>query len=162
IAALLVGGYFGSWVPGDAVPGLTLEAASLRRAGATLGSGAIVALPAGSCGLVETARVVGYLADESAGQCGPCVHGHAAIAGARPCAAGEGGVSVRIQVDPIACEAHGLCAELLPELIQLDDWGDPILAAEPVAPGLLDHARRAVDACPRVALAIEDEAVDHR
>lgn len=82
IAALLVGGYFGSWVPGDAEPGLTLEAASLRRAGATLGSGAIVALPAGSCGLVETARVVGYLADESAGQCGPCVHGLAAIADA--------------------------------------------------------------------------------
>jgi ferredoxin len=71
-------------------------------------------------------------------------------------------VSVRIRVDPIACEAHGLCAELLPELIQLDDWGYPILAAEPVAPGLLDHARRAVDACPRVALAIEDEATDHR
>ena len=71
-------------------------------------------------------------------------------------------MSVRIRVDPIACEAHGLCAELLPELIQLDDWGYPILAAEPVAPGLLDHARRAVDACPRVALAIEDEATDHR
>ena len=71
-------------------------------------------------------------------------------------------MSVRIRVDPIACEAHGLCAELLPELIQLDDWGYPILAAAPVAPGLLDHARRAVDACPRVALAIEDEAADHR
>jgi len=71
-------------------------------------------------------------------------------------------VSVRIRVDPIGCEAHGLCAELLPELIQLDDWGYPILAAEPVAPGLLDHARRAVDACPRLALAIEDEATDHR
>ena len=71
-------------------------------------------------------------------------------------------MSVRIRVDPIACEAHGLCAELLPELIQLDDWGYPILAAEPVAPGLLDHARRAVDACPRLALAIEDEATDHR
>jgi ferredoxin len=71
-------------------------------------------------------------------------------------------VSLRIRVDPIACEAHGLCAELLPELIRLDDWGYPILAADPVPRGLLDHARRAVDACPRVALVFEDESADQR
>lgn len=71
-------------------------------------------------------------------------------------------MSLRVRVDPIACEAHGLCAELLPELIHVDDWGYPVLAAEPVPPGLLDHARRAVDSCPRVALALEDETADHR
>ncbi len=71
-------------------------------------------------------------------------------------------MSLRVRVDPIACEADGLCSELLPELIHLDDWGYPMLAAEPVPPGLIDHARRAVQACPRVALVLEDDSVDHR
>ncbi len=71
-------------------------------------------------------------------------------------------MSLRVRVDPIACEAHGLCVELLPELIALDDWGYPMLADQPVPAGLLDHARRAVDACPRLALVLEDETADHR
>jgi ferredoxin len=71
-------------------------------------------------------------------------------------------MSLRVRVDPIACEAHGLCVELLPELIALDDWGYPILADQPVSAGLLDHARRAVDACPRLALVLEEETADHR
>lgn len=66
-------------------------------------------------------------------------------------------MSVRLRVNPIACEAHGLCAELLPELIRLDDWGYPILEAEPVPSELLDLARRAVDACPTLALLLEDQ-----
>ncbi len=64
-------------------------------------------------------------------------------------------MSARLRVNPIACEAHGLCAELLPELIRLDDWGYPILEQEPVPRELLDLARRAVDACPTLALLLE-------
>lgn len=63
--------------------------------------------------------------------------------------------SLRLRVNPIACEAHGLCAELLPELIRLDDWGYPILDAPLVPDDLEGLARRAVDACPTVALLLE-------
>jgi ferredoxin len=57
-----------------------------------------------------------------------------------------------VRVNPIACEGHGVCAELLPERIQLDDWGYPIVSHEPVAGATERHARRAVDACPTLAL----------
>jgi len=66
-------------------------------------------------------------------------------------------VSDWLRVNPIACEAHGVCAELLPELITLDPWGYPILAPGPVPPGLLAHARRAVAACPTLALLLHHE-----
>jgi ferredoxin len=55
-------------------------------------------------------------------------------------------------VDRIACDGFGMCAELLPELIDLDDWGYPIVAAGGVPDALLDHARRAVAVCPVLAL----------
>lgn len=58
----------------------------------------------------------------------------------------------RLRVNPIACEAHGLCAELVPELIHLDEWGYPIVAEAPVPSQLEKHARRAVAACPSLAL----------
>lgn len=82
VSAVLVGGYFGTWLRIEQVDSLHLSNESLRAAGAALGCGVVVALPATSCGVVETARVVNYLAEESAGQCGPCVHGLAAVAGA--------------------------------------------------------------------------------
>ena len=63
--------------------------------------------------------------------------------------------SLRLRVNPIACEAHGLCAELLPELIRLDDWGYPIIDAPDVPAELEGLARRAVDACPTLALILE-------
>jgi ferredoxin len=66
-------------------------------------------------------------------------------------------VSARLRVNPIACEAHGLCAELLPELIRLDDWGYPIIEPVEVPRELLGLARRAVDACPTLALLLEDD-----
>lgn len=62
---------------------------------------------------------------------------------------------MRIRVNPITCEAHGLCAELLPERITLDEWGYPILDGNPLTPDLEDHARRAAAACPTLALLIE-------
>jgi ferredoxin len=57
-----------------------------------------------------------------------------------------------LRVNPIRCEAHGLCAELFPEWIRLDDWGYPIVDPRPVPPALREHARRAVSACPTLAL----------
>ena len=54
-------------------------------------------------------------------------------------------------VDPIACTGHGLCAELLPERIVLDDWGYPMID-RPIPANLHDHAVRAVNACPALAL----------
>jgi ferredoxin len=64
-------------------------------------------------------------------------------------------MSHRLQLNPIACEAHGMCAELLPERISLDDWGYPILEDRPIPPELMANARRAVQACPTFALLIE-------
>ena len=61
-------------------------------------------------------------------------------------------MSRSLRVNPIACKGHGICAELLPERIALDDWGYPIVDPRPVAPELERHARRAVDACPTLAL----------
>jgi len=61
-------------------------------------------------------------------------------------------MSQRLRVNPISCEAHGMCAELLPERISLDEWGYPIVNKEPLPPALLDHARRAAQACPTFAL----------
>jgi NADH:ubiquinone oxidoreductase subunit F (NADH-binding) len=78
VDAVLIGGYFGKWLSYD--PGLALSNAGLRLRGAALGARVIVLLPASVCGLVETARVARYLAEESAGQCGPCVFGLKALA----------------------------------------------------------------------------------
>jgi len=81
VQAYLVGGYFGTWLDAADADGLRLSNADLAEHGGGLGARAIVALPATACGLAETARVARYLSDESAGQCGPCVHGLDAIAG---------------------------------------------------------------------------------
>jgi ferredoxin len=65
---------------------------------------------------------------------------------------------LHLRVDPIACTAHGLCAELLPERVRLDDWGYPIVDGEPLPPELVAHARRAAAACPTLALKLERSA----
>jgi ferredoxin len=59
-----------------------------------------------------------------------------------------------IVIDRIRCDGHGLCAELLPELIRLDDWGYPIIAPGPVPELLMPLAQRAVQSCPVLALAV--------
>jgi ferredoxin len=66
-------------------------------------------------------------------------------------------MSVRLRINPIACEAHGLCVELLPELIRLDDWGYPILDQPDVPADLIGLADRAVEACPTLALILEED-----
>jgi ferredoxin len=58
----------------------------------------------------------------------------------------------RLVVNPIACTGHGLCADLFPERITLDDWGYPIIDPTPITADLEEHARRAVAACPTLAL----------
>jgi NADH:ubiquinone oxidoreductase subunit F (NADH-binding) len=80
--AWLAGGYHGTWLPMPEAAGLTLDNASLRQFGAAAGAGVLAALPSDRCGLAETARVAGYLAAESAGQCGPCLNGLPRIAAA--------------------------------------------------------------------------------
>ena len=79
--ALLLGGYFGAWVAADLALDRPFSSAGLADLGAGPGAGLVAVLPAGACGLAETARVVRYLAGESAGQCGPCRFGLPAIAG---------------------------------------------------------------------------------
>jgi ferredoxin len=67
-------------------------------------------------------------------------------------------VSRVLRLNPVACAGHGACAELLPEVISLDEWGYPVLAPGPVPAGLARRARRAVAACPALALAMADSA----
>lgn len=57
-----------------------------------------------------------------------------------------------LRVDPIACRAHGLCAEELPGVIVLDEWGYPMLPSGPVSAHLRRRARAAASACPVLAL----------
>jgi ferredoxin len=61
-------------------------------------------------------------------------------------------VGPRLRVDWPHCKAHGLCHELLPEAVRLDEWGYPIIGDQPLPPKVLDDARRAVMACPTLAL----------
>jgi ferredoxin len=61
----------------------------------------------------------------------------------------------RLRLNPIACEAHGMCAELLPEQIVLDEWGYPVLGEEMISPEIMSHAKRAAQACPTFALRLE-------
>lgn len=82
VGAVLVGGYFGSWLPAAYAWQLPLTHRAMQSAGAALGAGVLAVLPPSSCGLAETARVMSYLAAHNAGQCGPCFNGLPAIADA--------------------------------------------------------------------------------
>ena len=97
ISAFLVGGYFGGWTRDEAKP---LDSAN------GLGAGVVVALPARACGLRESARVARYLAGESAGQCGPCTHGLAALAGGLEQIA-AGGADDRHRLERWAAQVSG-------------------------------------------------------
>ncbi len=111
LSGLLLGGYGGAWLDPSHLS--TLYAPGpLRAAGATLGVGIVVALPATSCGIAETARIVRYMAGESAGQCGPCVFGLAAIAeDFELLGSGRGvaGVLERIEGRAAAVDGRGAC-----------------------------------------------------
>jgi NADH:ubiquinone oxidoreductase subunit F (NADH-binding) len=99
VQAVLCGGYHGAWLrPADAAR-LPLANAALKPAGAFVGAGVLVALPADRCGLAETARVTRYLALESAGQCGPCFNGLPRIADALTDLAGRPGRRTRANLE---------------------------------------------------------------
>jgi ferredoxin len=69
----------------------------------------------------------------------------------------SGAVQRRLRVNPILCTGFGYCAEIVPELIALDDWGFPIVNSQPIESNDLLHlARRAVATCPQVALLLEE------
>jgi NADH:ubiquinone oxidoreductase subunit F (NADH-binding) len=78
--AVLLGGYFGTWLRATCIGSLHLDRRELHAAGTSFGCGVIAVLPQSRCGLAEAAHVLTYLADQSAGQCGPCVFGLRAVA----------------------------------------------------------------------------------
>lgn len=80
VHAVLVGGYFGTWHTASTVWNTALDAGALKSCGHTLGCGVVHTLGTGACGVVTTARVLAYLAGESAQQCGPCMFGLRALA----------------------------------------------------------------------------------
>jgi len=77
---------------------------------------------------------------------------------ARERTTGSRRIAVRLRVDPVACDAYGYCAELLPERITLDEWGYPIVDGTPVEAELVGLATRAAAECPRRAILLEQAA----
>jgi ferredoxin len=71
-------------------------------------------------------------------------------------------MTYRLRVNPITCDAHGVCAELLPEFITLDPWGYPIVPRADLPADLVEHARQAAAACPTLALLIDKQRPRHR
>ena len=67
-------------------------------------------------------------------------------------------VRIRLRVDPVACDAYGYCAELLPERVSLDEWGYPVVDGTPLPAELVELASRAAAECPRRAFRVEDVA----
>jgi NADH:ubiquinone oxidoreductase subunit F (NADH-binding) len=107
LRALLVGGYFGTWVNAGEAMRLRLAREELRSVGCSLGSGVIIALGTSACGLHETARVIDYLAEQSAGQCGPCTYGLRAVADAVAGLTQRGGRGERDRILRWASEIRG-------------------------------------------------------
>ena len=110
LGALLIGGYFGTWLDPATAGLLPFSAAGLRAVRGSPGAGLVAALPPDACGLAETARVARYLAAESAGQCGPCVFGLDSIAGElEALAAGRRFDQARLRRWPGQVDGRGAC-----------------------------------------------------
>jgi NADH:ubiquinone oxidoreductase subunit F (NADH-binding) len=144
VGGILVGGYFGSWLPASALETVRLSNEGLRPYGGSLGCGAVYLLPSSGCGVLETARVLDWFEYESAGQCGPCVHGLAAIAGAMKA------MALSRRVDPSLIqrwasdvEHRGACAmpdgaarfvrsalHVFEHHVEEHRWGQPCAAAQ--------------------------------
>jgi ferredoxin len=69
--------------------------------------------------------------------------------------------TVRVTIDPVACDAYGYCAELLPEAVSLDEWGYPIVDGRPLPTQLVNAARRAARDCPRRAITLREGTSGH-
>jgi NADH:ubiquinone oxidoreductase subunit F (NADH-binding) len=109
--ALLVGGFSGAWVDAAAALRAPWSRWGLAPFGASPGAGVVVALPGGACGLAETARVLAWFAAETAGQCGPCVRGLPALAGAAAALDWDGSPAAAAQLRRWAddIEGRGAC-----------------------------------------------------
>lgn len=114
-SGVLVGGYFGAWLTPAQAFDARLSDRSLRRFGAGLGAGVLFFLPEGACGLVETARISTWLAGQSAGQCGPCVHGLRAIATTVGALARGGGQDAAAKILRWSADVEGRGACKLPD-----------------------------------------------
>ena len=98
--AVLIGGYAGTWHDVRSAASLPISAGPLRSASAIAGAGVLIALPGSACGLTETARVLRYLANQSAQQCGPCAFGLPSVAADfAQLASGRGGEDVLARLD---------------------------------------------------------------
>ena len=112
VQAVLLGGYYGTWIGREQARSAALADSHLRPLGASVGCGAVVVLGDDACGLTETANVLTWMAGETAGQCGPCVHGLAAVAGAmEDVAAGRAGFAMLQRLHRWAgqIEGRGAC-----------------------------------------------------
>lgn len=138
---LLAGGYFGGWIPWESCGPLAVAPADLQAAGGGLGAGILIVAPIGACPLIETARIVTYLARESARQCGPCLNGVAAVARdlAQLCTADASArVTTRLRSRIGTIDRRGACA--LPDGVRrlvasaLDGFPDHVAAHERFGP----------------------------
>jgi NADH:ubiquinone oxidoreductase subunit F (NADH-binding) len=80
VQGALVGGYAGAWIGAERLHGVALSNEHLAPHGASLGAGVVLLLSEEACPVAETARMARWLAGQSTGQCGPCVHGLDALA----------------------------------------------------------------------------------
>jgi NADH:ubiquinone oxidoreductase subunit F (NADH-binding) len=138
IVAVLLGGYFGTWLPAARLDEIELAPSELAQQGASLGAGVIVALGESTCPVQTTARIAAWLSAQSARQCGPCVNGLAAIAGTlHQIATGTAGTTAYADLYRWARELRGRGACQHP-----DGTVRFVLSALDVfAPEFEDHAR---------------------
>ncbi|MEU5808759.1 MULTISPECIES: NADH-ubiquinone oxidoreductase-F iron-sulfur binding region domain-containing protein [unclassified Streptomyces] len=218
---VLIGGYHGKFLTAQAARSVLLSRQSLATVKAVLGAGAVLPLPEDTCPAGEIARVARWMADETAGQCGPCFRGLPSLASALEDVCTGGGraaldaIELRMQavrkrgacshpdgtanfvasalatfpdelrdhalgsgcgrrvigclalpdddespeqlvVDWTLCRGHGLCVDLLPEVVRLDIDGYPDKAVMPLPGRLRPKAARAVRRCPALALRIQE------
>jgi NADH:ubiquinone oxidoreductase subunit F (NADH-binding) len=134
----LLGGYAGSWIGGERLHGLALSNEHLAPHGATLGAGVVLLLSENACPVAETARAARWLSDQSARQCGPCVHGLDALATALAEVAGgatQGKAAQRIDRLASLVARRGACSHP-------DGAANLILSALEAFPSeFSDHAR---------------------
>lgn len=135
--AVLVGGYGGQWLPWAEARSLHMHQPTLRAAGVSLGTGVLVPLPQELCGLAETARIAQFLADSGARQCGPCLFGLPALAGA---------------IDALACGKAGRR-----DLRRLESW-----TREVSGRGGCHHPDGAVRVIVSALRVFRDDVADHR
>lgn len=115
-AGVLVGGYSGTWLTATEAETATLDPAGMAAAGGILGCGVVAVVPRGGCGVRETAAVIRWMADQTAGQCGPCVYGLAALAqAAERLADGRGGAEGVARIERWAADVEGRGACRFPD-----------------------------------------------